>query len=84
MGPKYGQLATCYDTDAAAAFRTVGEDTITELVLCGPDVDEHVAAARKFTEAGFTHVALVQVGGDQQDRFISWAEHELLPLRKPR
>jgi G6PDH family F420-dependent oxidoreductase len=115
MGPKYGQLAICYDTDAAAArdrasrlwrfgtggwpvmselpdprsfdaaSRTVGEDAITELVPCGPDVDQHVAAARKFTEAGFTHLALVQVGGDQQDRFISWAEHELLPaLRKPR
>jgi hypothetical protein len=27
-----------------------------------------VAAARKFTEAGFTHLALLQVGSDQQDQ----------------
>ena len=28
---------------------------------------------------GFTHVALVQVGADTQERFISWAATELLP-----
>jgi Luciferase-like monooxygenase len=35
---------------------------------CGPDIGQHVAAARKFTEAGFTHLALLQVGSDQQDQ----------------
>ncbi len=65
------------------ASRQVSEDAIAEVVPCGPDTDRHVAAARKFTEAGFTHLALVQVGADLPDRFISWAEHELLPdLRK--
>ena len=29
--------------------------------------------------AGFTHVALVQVGADSQDEFISRAAAELLP-----
>jgi hypothetical protein len=42
-------------------------------------VDEFVAAVRKFTDAGFSHVALVQVGGDHQLPFIGWAEKELLP-----
>ncbi len=32
-----------------------------------------------YVEAGFTHVALVQVGGDAQDQFFGWAERELLP-----
>lgn len=62
-----------------AASRQVREEDITELVPCGPDTAVHVAAARKFVEAGFTHLALVQVGGDQQDKFISWAAGELLP-----
>jgi hypothetical protein len=29
--------------------------------------------------AGFTHIALVQVGGDTQEEFITWAATELLP-----
>ncbi|HEX9519971.1 MAG TPA: hypothetical protein VF940_27825 [Streptosporangiaceae bacterium] len=42
-----------------------------------------MAAARKFTDAGCTHLAFVQVGADLHDQFISRAEHELLPaLRK--
>lgn len=66
-----------------AASGHISEDDITELVPCGPDTDQHVAAASKFIEAGFTHLAFVQVGADQQDQFISWATHELLPaLRK--
>jgi alkanesulfonate monooxygenase SsuD/methylene tetrahydromethanopterin reductase-like flavin-dependent oxidoreductase (luciferase family) len=44
-----------------------------------PDPAVHARAARQFTEAGFTHLALVQVGGEQQGQFIAWAEDELLP-----
>ncbi len=32
---------------------------------------------RTFADAGFTHVALVQIGGDHQP-FIDWAGKELL------
>ena len=46
---------------------------------CGPDLDGHVAGIRKFELAGFTHVALIQVGGDAQEQFIAWAATELLP-----
>jgi hypothetical protein len=46
---------------------------------CGPDVGRHVAGIRQFEAAGFTHVALVQVGADTQERFISWAATQLLP-----
>jgi G6PDH family F420-dependent oxidoreductase len=48
-------------------------------VPCGPDVEQHVAAVREYFDAGFTHVAVVQVGGDSQDAFLGWAETELLP-----
>src|SRR5260221_6740578 len=45
------------------ASRQISEDTIAEVVPCGPDIDRHLAAARKFTDADFTHLAFVQVGG---------------------
>jgi hypothetical protein len=61
-----------------AYSRFVREDDIAELVPCGPDVEVHVQAARAFLDAGFTHLALVQVGSGQDD-FIDWAEAELLP-----
>jgi hypothetical protein len=46
---------------------------------CGPDVERHVAGIREFEDAGFTHIALVQVGADSQEAFFSWAATELLP-----
>lgn len=62
-----------------AASQQVREDDIVDLVPCGPDTARHVAAVKEFAKAGFTHVALVQVGADQQGRFLSWAQSELLP-----
>jgi G6PDH family F420-dependent oxidoreductase len=63
----------------AAASQSVREEDVAEQIPCGPDVDAHVAAVRRFVDAGFTHVALVQVGGDVQDPFLDWAQRELLP-----
>ena len=37
---------------------------------CGPDAGRHAAGIREFEAAGFTHVALVQIGADTQERFI--------------
>ena len=62
-----------------AATATVREEDVAALVPCGPDVDRHVAAVRRFLDAGFTHVALVQVGGGEQDAFLRFAENDLLP-----
>jgi G6PDH family F420-dependent oxidoreductase len=63
----------------AAASRMVTEDDVAERIPCGPDVDRHLDGIRRFAEAGFSHLALVQVGGDQQPHFIEWAAEELLP-----
>jgi G6PDH family F420-dependent oxidoreductase len=62
-----------------AASTKVREEDVSAQMPCGPDVERHVAGIRKFETAGFTHVALVQVGGDTQEQFISWAATELLP-----
>jgi G6PDH family F420-dependent oxidoreductase len=62
-----------------AASRTVREDDVTAQMPCGPNVQHHIAGIQAFEEAGYTHIALVQVGGDTQEQFITWAATELLP-----
>ncbi|WP_219466742.1 TIGR03557 family F420-dependent LLM class oxidoreductase [Nonomuraea rhizosphaerae] len=63
----------------AAYAEFVRPDDVAGSVPCGDDVDAVVEAVRKYTDAGYTHVALVQVGHDQQQPFFGWAEKELLP-----
>lgn len=63
--------------DAATQFVT--PDQVADALGCGPDVDEHVAKIKPFIDAGFTEVALVQIGAGHQDAFMTWAENELLP-----
>ncbi|GAA0948208.1 TIGR03557 family F420-dependent LLM class oxidoreductase [Pseudonocardia zijingensis] len=63
----------------AAATRFVTPDDVAASIPCGPDVAAHVEAVRPFVDAGFTHVALVQVGGDTQPDYLTFAQHELLP-----
>jgi G6PDH family F420-dependent oxidoreductase len=63
--------------DAATAFVTPAQ--VADQLGCGPDVEEHVEKIRPFIDAGFTEIALVQIGGDHQQPFIRWAQEELLP-----
>ncbi|HEX6522998.1 MAG TPA: TIGR03557 family F420-dependent LLM class oxidoreductase [Streptosporangiaceae bacterium] len=68
-----------------AASQNVTEDDIAELVPCGPETGRYVDAVKQYTNAGFTHVALVQVGAENQQEFIEWAAGDLLPtLRENR
>jgi G6PDH family F420-dependent oxidoreductase len=61
------------------ATQFVTREQVAEQLACGPDVDEHVEKIKPFIEAGFTEIALVQIGADAQEPFIAWAERELLP-----
>jgi G6PDH family F420-dependent oxidoreductase len=61
------------------ASRTVRREDVAARMPCGPDLEDHVAGIRQFESAGFTHVALIQVGADTQEQFITWAATELLP-----
>ena len=63
--------------DGASQFVT--EADVAESIPCGADVDEFVDKIKPFVDAGFTEVGLVQIGGDHQEKFIDWAERELLP-----
>jgi G6PDH family F420-dependent oxidoreductase len=48
-------------------------------IPCGDDVEAVVEAVRPYVDAGFTEVALVQIGGEHQEPYLEWAEHKLLP-----
>ena len=63
----------------AGATQFVTPDDVAENIPCGPDVDAIVEAVKAFPEAGFTDVALVQVGDQNQEEFLDFAEKELLP-----
>src|SRR3954465_7061807 len=62
-----------------AATRFVTPEQVGEQLPCGPDVEEHVEKIKPFLEAGFTEIALVQIGGDAQEPFFRFAQEELLP-----
>ncbi|MGW6413334.1 LLM class F420-dependent oxidoreductase [Streptomyces vinaceus] len=66
-----------------AGFEQASQHTWPEDVAgsipCGDDVDAFVEAVRPYAEAGFSEVALVQIGGDMQELFLEWAEAKLLP-----
>ena len=61
------------------ATQFVRPEDVGEQLPCGPDVEEHVEKIRPFVDAGFTEVALVQIGAGEQEPFLRWAEEELLP-----
>jgi G6PDH family F420-dependent oxidoreductase len=63
----------------AAATQFVRKEDVADAIPCGDDPQAVVDAVREFVDAGFTDVALVQIGGEHQDGFLEWSEKELLP-----
>jgi G6PDH family F420-dependent oxidoreductase len=62
-----------------SASQFVTPDDVAASIPCGPDVGQVVRAVREFEDAGFTDVALVQIGDESQRDFLAIAEKELLP-----
>jgi G6PDH family F420-dependent oxidoreductase len=62
----------------SGATQFVRPEDVAESIPCGPDLDRVVEAVSAYWEAGFTDVALVQVGGDSQDEFLAEAAGPLL------
>lgn len=63
----------------AGATQFVRPEDVAASIPCGPDVEAVVEAVRGFEEAGFTDVAVVQIGDERQSEFLEFAEKELLP-----
>ena len=63
----------------AGATQFVRPDDVASSIPCGPDVQPIVDAVGSFWEAGFSDVALVQIGAERQHDFLRFAESDLLP-----
>jgi len=64
------------DFDAVAESVTL--EMATEEVPCGPDPEPVIEQVREWEQAGFDHIALHQIGPDQ-DGFLRFWEQELRP-----
>jgi len=60
------------------ATQFVRPEDVAGSIPCGPDLDPIVDAVRKYWEAGFTDIALVQIGDDSQELFLKEAAGSLL------
>ena len=69
-------LPTPRGFDAASQF--VRPEDVAESIPCGPDIDGIVKAVSAYWEAGFSDIALVQVGDEGQERFLSEAAADVL------
>jgi len=62
----------------AGASQFVRPEDVADKIICGPDLDEIVEGVKPYWEAGFTDIALVQVGDEGQQRFLDEAAGPLL------
>ncbi|HEX3629048.1 MAG TPA: TIGR03557 family F420-dependent LLM class oxidoreductase [Candidatus Dormibacteraeota bacterium] len=61
-----------------AASKTVREEDVAQAIPCGPDPEKHLQAIKKYVDAGFEHIAVLQAG-DEQEGFIKFWTDELRP-----
>lgn len=62
----------------AGATQFIGPEDVSSAIPCGPDLDRVVEAMSAYWEAGFTDIALVQIGDAGQERFLREAAGPLL------
>lgn len=74
--PVNADLTTPAGFEAASKF--VRPEDVASSIACGPDLDAIAESVRPYLEAGFTDVALVQIGDEAQDRFLAEAAAPLL------
>jgi coenzyme F420-dependent glucose-6-phosphate dehydrogenase len=60
------------------ATSALSAEQVTGAVICGPDPERHSQAIEEFTDAGFDHVYVHQIGPDQEG-FFRFYEREILP-----
>lgn len=62
----------------SAASQFVRPEDVAESIPCGPDLDAIAEAAKEYLDAGFTDLAIVQVGDEKQEQFLREAAGPLL------
>jgi hypothetical protein len=78
-----GQLAQILPRpeDFEAAAELVEPEAVGKQITCGPDLEKHLAAVRRYVDAGFDEIYVQQVGGDHEQFFRAWADGVLPALR---
>jgi G6PDH family F420-dependent oxidoreductase len=61
------------------AVGMVTEEQVAEVIACGPDPEQHIAAVQKYIDAGYDHLHIYQVGPEQAG-FFRFYEREILPF----
>ncbi len=74
--PVNANLPTTEAFARAASF--VRPDDVASSIPCGPDLDAIVEAASAYWEAGFTDLAIIQIGDEKQHEFLDTAAKPLL------
>ena len=75
-----GELAQILPTPAhfEQASELVSEAMVADVVPCGPDIDVHLRAIRRYQDAGFDELYIQQIGSEQE-RFFEVYANEILP-----
>jgi G6PDH family F420-dependent oxidoreductase len=60
------------------AIKTVREDDLAQVVICGTDPKKHLEAIQKYIDLGFQQVYVHQIGPDQ-DTFFNFYQQHILP-----
>ena len=60
------------------ASQFVRPEDIAETIACGPDLDLIAEKVKPYADAGFTDIAIVQIGDEGQSEFLDQAAEPLL------
>jgi coenzyme F420-dependent glucose-6-phosphate dehydrogenase len=60
------------------ASELLSEEDVSKELTCGPDPERHLESIRMYTDAGYDHVYVHQIGPDQQG-FFDFYRREILP-----
>ena len=75
-----GQRRPARDRRASPRRRQfVRPEDVADEIPCGPDLDAVRRGRARVRDAGFTDVALVQIGDEHQQPFLEWSEQTLMP-----
>jgi len=64
--------------DFEQTTKMIREDDVAKSVVCGPNPERHIEAINKYSDAGYDHVWIHQVGPDQES-FFRFYQDEVLP-----
>lgn len=76
----HGQLSQELPTPTLfeQATKLVRKEDVAEAVICGPDANRHIEAIEKYTDAGYDHVYVHQIGPNQEG-FFRFYQREIMP-----